>query len=108
MNKITKTEFISALMENPSILCNVSVRSEVIYADLAASLTKINAIPTAGYDTRTVTERKSNCLVFSNGSRLYFDGKAKRIYFREGNALAVCVDEGTRMIKLMTYLVVAS
>lgn len=71
MEKITKTEFINALMASPHDFMGVSYSFD---SGIAEGILKTATPMIAG---RTVTAKKSNHLEFSDDSRLYFDSFAK-------------------------------
>ena len=107
--KITKKEFISVLSSSPHLLCGVEFVREIIPDRFDMVLTEIDNKPISGYDLRTVAARKSNHLVFSDGSRLYFDTFSKRMYFLHGSALAVVINENhSPMFKVIFYKIAAA
>ena len=112
MKKITKREFIDRLSSAPHMPWSCDVvpfdNGLAIVRDdgLEEHLAKIDRATIAGYDLRTVSARRSNHLVFSDGSRLYFDSFAERTYYADGSALAVVIHEKcASMMKILCYKV---
>lgn len=97
-----KSEFVNRLESGHVFLgCTHSpARTERI----AECLTHIHEAP-----TRTVTARRTNHLVFSDGSRLYFDSFAKRIYTDLGNGVVMLqiTENGSDYSKYLYYYIIA-
>lgn len=73
MEQITKREFISQMESAPHMFLGVT--TELV--------TEFPRIENINAETRTVERRQTNCLIFSTGSRLYFDGFATNRFFVE-------------------------
>lgn len=84
--KTTKKDFINTLCTTESVLIGPvpEIEESAIMAVLKATWHPYDEV-------RTVTKRASNHLVFSNGSRLYFDSFAKRNYERWDCGDEICL-----------------
>lgn len=78
---ITRCRFIDTLKANESVHCGYDFGRELDDKAIALVVMTTDGKPWhPDDDVRTVTAVKSNHIVFSNGSRLYFDGFSKRRY----------------------------
>ena len=97
MRKITKKEFLEALMKGESTYVGLAYRK---------LHDQIQAPSHAEGKKRTVTKKASNHLEFSDGSRLYFDSFADRKYYNEGRYYLVDIHEtGCNFAKVIAYYI---
>lgn len=97
MTKITKKQFIEALM-----------KGESIYVGLAYRKLRDQVTPPTQTEgkKRTVTKKASNHLEFSDGSRLYFDSFADRKYYKDGRYYLIDIHEnGCNFSKVIAYYI---
>ena len=97
MKKITKKEFIEALMQGESTYVGLAYR-------------KLHQVVAAPAQTegkkRTVTKKASNHLEFSDGSRLYFDSFAERKYYKDDRYYLIDIHEtGCNFAKVIAYYI---
>ena len=97
MKKITKKEFIEALMQGESTCSVLAYRK----------LHQVVAAPTQTEGKkRTVTKKASNHLEFSDGSRLYFDSFAERKYYKDDRYYLIDIHEtGCNFAKVSAYYI---
>lgn len=82
MEKITKKQFVEILTSHTSVFCGSVFRWNDEKCERAMeSIGKIDE----NDERRTVTEKHTNFIVFSGGSRLYFDQEGKNEYFSYQN-----------------------
>lgn len=86
MEKITRKEFTEILTNNRTILAGSVFRWND--EKCIAGMENIKAIGEKA-ECRTVTEKHSNYIVFSNGSRLDFNQEGKKEYFSYKNGNGV-------------------
>lgn len=86
MEKITRKEFTEILTNNRTILAGSVFRWND--EKCIAGMENIKAIGKKA-ERRTVTEKHSNYIVFSNGSRLDFNQEGKKEYFSYKNGNGV-------------------
>ena len=97
MKKITKKEFIEALMQGESAYVGLAYRKlhQVVEAPTQTEGKK-----------RTVTKKTSNHLEFSDGSRLYFDSFAERKYYKDDRYYLIDIHEiGCNFAKVIAYYI---
>lgn len=102
MARITKKAFVSRMKASRNR------QIAAVYEPLDyETLSKLSAICKRHDVWRTVTESRSNCLIFSDESRLYFDSFAKRNYFAFGDdVLMVSIRENGSKETMYLYYVV--
>lgn len=86
--KITKREFIATLEKCGHVFIGVT-RQPVAVTDLIETSRKILAAIDAGntIQVRHIAENHPSYLLFSDGSRLQFNGSEKMEFFKENNVL---------------------
>ena len=86
MEKITRKEFTEILTNNKTVLAGSVFRWND--EKCIAGMENIKSA-NENAERRKVTEKHSNYIVFSNGSRLYFDQEGKKEYFsyKNGNGI---------------------
>lgn len=103
IEKITKKEFIQTMTEHRHLFLGVGKNSQLEkLPDNLNQFFKGGKIPEEL--TRNVIKVKSNCLVFSDNSRLYFDSFAKYTYRKNGTVYEVEIREnGNDWSKFLYY-----
>ena len=97
MAKITKKEFIEALMKGESTYVGLTYRK--LHNQVSPPT------QTEG-KRRTVTKKASNHLEFSDGSRLYFDSFAERKYYKDDRYYLIDIHEtGCNFAKVIAYYI---
>ena len=97
MKKITKRQFVEALMKGESTYVGLAYRK---LHDQVTPPTQTEG------KRRTVTKKASNHLEFSDGSRLYFDSFADRKYYNEGRYYIIDIHEnGCNFAKVLAYYI---
>ncbi len=81
MEKITKKAFVEMLCNNKTAFVGSWFRKDDVWMEkLCQSIKRENV---AAAEKRTVTQRRSNSVVFYNGSALYLDQDGEKEYFAE-------------------------
>lgn len=83
--KITKKHFIEQATNNKTIFLGV-VRRSLTDDEVLTALSDFLKSDKTMYEQRSATA-KSNCLVFNNNSKLYFDNIAKNKEYRQINKI---------------------
>lgn len=82
MEKITKGKFIEVLTSNKTVFCGSAFRWDD--EKIITGMERITAIPEQA-ERRTVTEKHTSYIMFSNGSRLDFNQCGEKSYFSHTN-----------------------
>lgn len=106
--KISKIEFVKALVENPHVFMGVVYSGEIPEGQLVEAAKRARE---AHAPKRGVFRKQTNALIFTDGSRLYFDSFAKREYRKvetgkSGTVYEMAIREnGAPFTKYLYYLV---
>ena len=106
--KISKIEFVKALVENPHVFMGAVYSGEIPEGQLVEAAKRARE---AHAPKREVSRKQTNALIFTDGSRLYFDSFAKRGYRKVETGKSGAVyemtirEKGSPFTKYLYYLV---